>query len=96
LNTALVQCRLRFKNERFGMIRMCLLAASALLSLAAFEAHADSRVVDGVLGAGAGALVGGPVGLVAGGVIGYSAGPNISCAMRSDCRRHRHHRHRRH
>ncbi|MCW2286106.1 hypothetical protein M2323_003943 [Rhodoblastus acidophilus] len=79
------------------MIRMTYLAAAALaLSLVAFEAHADSRAVDGILGAGAGALVGGPVGLVAGGVIGYSAGPHISCAMRSDCRRHRHHRHRRH
>ncbi|MCW2275481.1 hypothetical protein GJ654_13300 [Rhodoblastus acidophilus] len=79
------------------MIRMGCLAASALaLSLVAFEARADSRVVDGVLGAGAGALVGGPVGLVAGGVIGYSAGPSISCAMRSNCRRHRHHRHHRH
>jgi hypothetical protein len=79
------------------MIRMGYLAASAIaLSLFAFEVRADSRVVDGVLGAGAGALVGGPVGLVAGGVIGYSAGPSISCAMRSDCHRRRHHRHRRH
>jgi len=77
------------------MSKMGLLAAATLaLSLASFEARADSRVVDGVLGAGAGALVGGPVGLVAGGVIGYSAGPRISCAMRSDCRRHRHRRRR--
>lgn len=73
-----------------------ILVAALGLSLAASAAHADSRLVDGVLGAGAGALVAGPVGLVAGGVIGYSAGPNISCGMRGGCgrrhyRRHRHH-----
>jgi len=74
------------------MIRMSLLAASALgLMLTASAAHAENRLVDGLMGAGAGALVGGPVGLVAGGVIGYSAGPDISCSMRHDCR-HRHHR----
>ena len=69
-------------------------ATALALSLVAFEARAENRAVDGVLGAGAGALVGGPVGLVAGGVIGYSAGPGISCAMRG-CRHHRGHRHRR-
>ncbi len=72
------------------------LAAAVGLSLIASAAYADSRVVDGVLGAGAGALVGGPVGLVAGGVIGFSAGPHISCGLRGGCRHHRRHYARRH
>ncbi len=79
------------------MMKVALAFVSAFgLSLMVTTAHADNRVVDGVLGAGAGALVAGPVGLVAGGVIGFSAGPNISCAMRSDCHRARHYRQRRH
>jgi hypothetical protein len=41
-------------------------------------AGAGERVFDGALGAGSGALVGGPVGFVAGGVIGFVAGPHIS------------------
>src|SRR5260370_7260451 len=40
-------------------------------------AGAGERVFDGALGAGSGALVGGPVGFVAGGVIGFVAGPPI-------------------
>ena len=75
------------------MLRKSLVAALALgLSLAASNAFADDRAVDGVLGLGAGALVFGPVGLVAGGVIGYAAGPHISCGLRGGC----HRRHRRH
>jgi len=70
-----------------------LLAAAAALTLAASAARADNRLVDGLMGAGAGALVAGPVGLVAGGVIGYSAGPHISCSLRDECRHHRYHRH---
>ncbi len=73
------------------MMKMGWVAAAALgLMLTTSAARADSRLVDGLMGAGAGALVGGPVGLVAGGVIGYSAGPHISCGLRNDC--HRHHR----
>jgi hypothetical protein len=75
------------------MIRKLFVAALALgLSLASAEALADERGLDGLLGAGAGALVFGPVGLVAGGVIGYSAGPNINCGLRGGCGRHRHYR----
>lgn len=73
------------------MKKKLLVAALALgMSLASAEAYADNRAVDGVLGAGAGALVFGPVGLVAGGVIGFAAGPSISCGMRGGCHRHRH------
>jgi hypothetical protein len=72
------------------MVKKSLVAALALgLSLAAGQAFADERGLDGVLGAGAGALVFGPVGLVAGGVIGYAAGPGINCGLRGGCG-HRH------
>lgn len=78
------------------MIRKIFVAALALgLSLASAEALADERGLDGLLGAGAGALVFGPVGLVAGGVIGYSAGPGINCGLRGGCGRRRYY-HRRH
>jgi hypothetical protein len=73
------------------MTRKIFVAALALgLSLASAEALADERGLDGLLGAGAGALVFGPVGLVAGGVIGYSAGPHINCGLRGGCGRRRH------
>lgn len=75
------------------MIRNFFVAALALgLSLASAEALADERGLDGLLGAGAGALVFGPVGLVAGGVIGYSAGPHINCGLRGGCGRRGHYR----
>jgi hypothetical protein len=50
---------------------------------------AGERLVDGALGAAAGALVGGAAGLVAGGLIGYVAGPRISRPLGF----HRFHRH---
>jgi hypothetical protein len=76
------------------MFRKMLVAALAFgMSLAAAGARADDRGLDGVLGAGAGALVFGPVGLVAGGVIGYAAGPGINCGLRGGCRHRHHYRH---
>lgn len=73
------------------MKKKLLVAVLALgMSLVGAEAYADNRAVDGVLGAGAGALVFGPVGLVAGGVIGFAAGPSISCGMRGGCGHRRH------
>ena len=61
-------------------MRRFLSAAFLAVSLAALplSAHAQERLVNGALGAGAGALVGGPVGAVAGGVVGYGAGRQIS------------------
>ena len=61
--------------------------AAALLAPTA--AGAGERIFDGALGAGSGALVGGPVGAVAGGVVGFVAGPNISQGLGL----HRHYRH---
>ena len=61
--------------------------AAALLAPTA--AGAGERIFDGALGAGSGALVGGPVGAVAGGVVGFVAGPNISHGLGL----HRHYRH---
>ncbi|WP_374548028.1 hypothetical protein [Rhodoblastus sp.] len=79
------------------MIRTSLAAILALgLVCASAEAFADERPLDGLLGAGAGALVFGPVGLVAGGVIGYAAGPGIGCGLRGGCGRRRHAGHYRH
>jgi hypothetical protein len=83
--------------EDWRMLKVAVAFVSAFgLSLMVTTAHAGSRMVDGVLGAGAGALVAGPVGLIAGGVIGYSAGPNISCALRGLCGRGGHDRPPRH
>jgi hypothetical protein len=63
--------------------------AAALLEPTA--ASAGERVLDGALGAGSGALVGGPVGAVAGGVVGFVAGPHISRGL--GLRRHYRHSH---
>jgi len=71
------------------MIRNLLVAGLSLgVVFAGASARADERGLDGVLGAGAGALVFGPVGLVAGGVIGYAAGPKINCGLRGGCAKH--------
>lgn len=76
------------------MNRKLLVAVLAIgMTLASAEAFADERGLDGLLGAGAGALVFGPVGLVAGGVVGYSAGPHINCGLRGGCGRRRHYYH---
>lgn len=66
-------------------------AVAAAIMLAPAAASAGERMGDGLMGAGAGLLVGGPVGAVAGGVIGYTAGPHISRGM--GFHRHRYHRH---
>ena len=67
--------------------------AAGLLAVAG-AAQAQERLIDGALGAGAGALVGGPVGAIAGGAIGYGAGPRISRGFhgRRHYRRHRDYR----
>ena len=58
-------------------------ALAAGLFFTPFAAGAQQRVIDGVLGAGAGAVVGGPVGAVVGGAIGYTAGPEITRGART-------------
>ena len=69
-----------------GLIAISFMAAVLLVPTAA---GAGERLVDGALGAAAGALVGGPAGFVAGGLIGYAAGPRISRPLGF----HRFHRH---
>jgi hypothetical protein len=83
----------RAQKDRI-MANKTLFAAIVLgLSLSAASAYADSRLIDGAMGAGAGALVGGPVGAVAGGAIGYTAGPRISHSMRGHHYYHHHYHH---
>lgn len=77
-------------------MRKLVLAAATLAALgSAGPAFAVERLVDGVLGGLAGAVVAGPVGLVAGGLVGASAGPEISSAWGLNGSRRRHHHHRR-
>ena len=67
------------------------MGAAVLLPAAA---SAQERLIDGALGAGAGALAFGPVGAIAGGVVGYTAGPNIASGLGVRHPYHRdHHRH---
>lgn len=68
-----------------------ILAALVLLASRLAAATAGERLNDGLMGAGASAVVGGPVGAVAGGAIGYVAGPNIAHGGYHHHRRH--HRH---
>ena len=66
------------------------------LSAVPVAASAQDRLVNGALGAGAGALVGGPVGAVVGGAIGWGAGRQIGNALGVNGHRyHRRHYHRR-
>ena len=75
------------------MANKSLFVALALgFSLIGASAYADNALVNGALGAGAGAVVGGPVGAVAGGAIGYTQGHRISHAFHGS-RRHYHHNH---
>lgn len=73
-----------------------ILAMTAVLGavvLAPAMASAQERLLDGALGAGAGALAFGPVGAVAGGLVGYTAGPNIANGLGVRHPRRVHHRH---
>jgi hypothetical protein len=71
------------------MRRVIVISFMAAVLLVPTAASAGERLVDGALGAAAGALVGGAAGLVAGGLIGYVAGPRISRPLGF----HRFHRH---
>jgi outer membrane lipoprotein SlyB len=71
------------------MKRAIALGFTAAVLLVPTAAVAGERLVDGALGAAAGALVAGPAGLLAGGLIGYAAGPRISRPLGF----HRFHRH---
>jgi hypothetical protein len=67
----------------------------AVICLSPAAAMAQERLVDGLLGALAGAVVAGPVGLVAGGVVGASAGPAIASSWGLNGGHGRHYRHHR-
>jgi hypothetical protein len=71
------------------MRRAIAIGFMAAILLVPTAASAGERLVDGALGAAAGALVAGAAGLVAGGLIGYVAGPRISRPLGF----HRFHRH---
>jgi hypothetical protein len=64
--------------------RTVILLLAAGLAAAPGAAHAQSRsleqtrMIDGTIGAVAGALIGGPIGLIAGAAIGYTMGPEIT------------------
>ena len=50
-------------------------------SLAQAQSRRDveqTRMIDGTLGAVAGALIGGPIGLIAGAALGYTMGPEVT------------------
>jgi hypothetical protein len=85
-----------YRREREMRRFLAIAALASGLLGAAGAAQAQERLIDGALGAGAGALVGGPVGAVAGGAIGYSAGPHISRGMRGGRHHYRHRHYRRH
>jgi osmotically inducible lipoprotein OsmB len=72
---ALMRCYSR-ANEDFKLKNLLMLAAVSMLALSG-AAVAQERLRDGAIGAGSGALVGGPVGAVVGGAIGYVGGPAI-------------------
>jgi len=79
------------------MANKSLFAALVLgFSLIGASAYADNALVNGALGAGAGAVVGGPVGAVAGGAIGYTQGHKISHAFKGSRRHHHRHYHHHH
>jgi outer membrane lipoprotein SlyB len=71
---------------------MAAIVAASVTLIPATASVADDRVVNGALGAGAGALVAGPVGLVAGAAIGVFAGKDISRGLGLEPRRARKHR----
>jgi hypothetical protein len=82
------------RKRTMKMANKTLFAALVLgFSLIGANAYADNALVNGALGAGAGAVVGGPVGAVAGGAIGYTQGHKISHAFRGNGHRYHHHHH---
>jgi sugar phosphate permease len=72
-------------------MRKILLTAAFIAAMSLpTAASAHERLLDGALGAVAGAVVAGPVGLIAGGVVGLTAGPSIASSW--GLRGHRHYR----
>lgn len=65
----------------------------SFMMLSPIPAAAHERLLHGLLGAGAGALVGGRGGAVAGGLIGFFAGPAIADALGAPRRHYYHRRH---
>lgn len=64
----------------FVGVAIVVVGISAAPTIAAAQVRQD-RLIDGAIGAGAGAIVAGPIGALAGGVIGLAVGPDIARAL---------------
>ncbi|MFO1114105.1 MAG: hypothetical protein U1E28_00350 [Beijerinckiaceae bacterium] len=69
-------------NRTFTFLLAAGLAAAPTLAHAESRAIEQTRMVDGTIGAVAGALIGGPIGLLIGGALGYTMGPEVTGPMK--------------
>lgn len=69
-------------NRTLPLLLAAGLAAAPTLAHAQSRAIEQTRMVDGTIGAVAGALIGGPIGLLIGGALGYTMGPELTGPMK--------------